>query len=84
MQRWGEPRLTIDVDLTLLTCFGREEQFTDLLLTHFRPRRADARQFALESRVVLLEDKARTPLDIALGAIPFEERAVQKGPRHGK
>jgi len=78
VQRWGEPRLTTDVDLTLLTGFGREEQFTDLLLTHFRPRRADARQFALESRVVLLEDKAGTSLDIALGAIPFEERAVQR------
>ena len=26
LQRWGEPRLTQDVDLTLLTGFGDEEQ----------------------------------------------------------
>lgn len=26
VQRWGEPRLTQDVDLTLLTGFGREEK----------------------------------------------------------
>ncbi len=29
VQRWGEPRLTQDVDLTLLTGFGDEEMFTD-------------------------------------------------------
>ena len=78
VQRWGEPRLTRDVDLTLLTGFGHEEEFTDLLLARFTPRRPDARQFALRSRVVLLEDNAGTPLDVALGAIPFEERAVQR------
>ena len=78
VQRWGEPRFTRDVDLTLLTGFGREEEFTELLLAHFKPRRPDARQFALESRVVLLEHEEGTPLDIALGAIPFEERAVQR------
>ncbi len=32
VQRWGEPRLTQDADLTLLTGFGNEEKFTDTLL----------------------------------------------------
>ena len=27
LQRWGEPRETIDVDVTLLTGFGGEESF---------------------------------------------------------
>ena len=27
LQRWGEPRETIDVDLTLLTGFGEEDRF---------------------------------------------------------
>ena len=30
-QRWGEPRLTEDADLTLLTGFGGEEPFVDAL-----------------------------------------------------
>ncbi|MCU0784694.1 MAG: hypothetical protein MUF81_11755, partial [Verrucomicrobia bacterium] len=51
VQRWGEPRLTQDVDLTLLTGFGREEDFVDELLTAFTARRADARDFALSRRV---------------------------------
>ena len=32
VQRWGEPRLTRDADLTLLTGFGDEEGFADALL----------------------------------------------------
>ena len=32
LQRWGEPRQTIDVDLTLLTGFGGEEAYADSLL----------------------------------------------------
>jgi hypothetical protein len=30
--RWGEPRLTQDVDLTILTGFGGEERYIDALL----------------------------------------------------
>jgi len=35
VQRWGEPRLTQDVDLTLLTGFGSEEGFVDTLLQSY-------------------------------------------------
>ena len=42
LQRWGEPRETIDVDLTLLTGFGGEEPFVRTLLQHFEPRIPDA------------------------------------------
>ncbi len=39
VQVWAEPRYTKDVDLTLLTGFGREEPFIDVLLYHYAPRR---------------------------------------------
>jgi len=35
VQRWGEPRLTQHVDLTLLTGFGNEETYADTLLAEF-------------------------------------------------
>jgi hypothetical protein len=73
--RWGEPRLTQDVDLTILTGFGGEARYIDALLHRFHGRRDDARQFAVQYRVVLLETGA-VPVDVALGAMPFEERAV--------
>jgi hypothetical protein len=76
VQRWGEPRLTQDVDLTLLTGFGTEEAFVSALLDRFPARRDDARAFALRHRVVLAHTETGIPLDISLGAMPFEERAV--------
>ena len=78
VQRWGQQRLTLDVDLTLLTGFGGEEPFVDQLLGSFPGRRPDAREFALRYRVLLLETSGRVPLDVALGAMPFEERAVTR------
>jgi hypothetical protein len=78
VQRWGEPRFTQDVDLTVLTGLGDEEAFVDALLGGFHPRRADAREFALLHRVLLLHTSSGTPMDIALGALPFEERSIKR------
>lgn len=78
VQRWGEPRLTRDVDVTLLTGFGGEPAFIDELLARFSPRLPDARDFALRNRVVLVSSSDGVPIDIALGAMPFEEEAVSR------
>lgn len=78
VQRWGEPRLTVDADLTLLTGFGNEEPYVDALLGAFRARTPDARSFALRRRVLLLQASNTIPLDVSLGAIPFEERLVER------
>ncbi len=78
VQRWGEPRLTQDADLTIITGFGGEHAFIDALLDGFDGRRSDARDFALRNRVVLLATSTGVPVDISLGAMPFEERAVAR------
>lgn len=78
MQRWGEPRLTLDVDCTLLTGFGQEQRYVDELLTAFVGRVDHPRDFALANRVLLLHGPSRVPLDIALGAMPFEERCTER------
>ncbi|MBI1784893.1 nucleotidyl transferase AbiEii/AbiGii toxin family protein [Candidatus Sumerlaeota bacterium] len=78
LQRWGEPRETVDVDLTLLTGFGNEETFIDELVNHFEPRISNAAQFALERRVLLLRSARGVGFDIALGGMQFEEDAVER------
>ena len=78
LQRWGDPRATQDADLTLLTGFGGEEHFISKLIEHFRPRRPDAAEFALENRVLLLFASNDVPIDIALGGLPFEARTVER------
>lgn len=64
LQRWGEPRLTQDVDLTILTGFGGEVGYVDVLLTAFSSRIEGAREFALRHRVLLLRSTQGIPLDV--------------------
>ncbi len=82
MQRWGEPRQTRDVDLALLTGLGGEAGYVDALLASYRPRRSDARQFALDRRVLLIETPTGIPLDVSLAALPFEERVVERSTQY--
>ena len=78
LQRWGEPRQTVDVDLTLLTGFGGEETFVKILVKQFEPRIPEASEFALKNRVLLLRAKSGVGLDIALGGLPFEESVIAR------
>jgi hypothetical protein len=78
LQRWGRPRVTQDVDLTLLTGFGSERPFIDILLRHYSARVQDPVEFALRNRVLLLVTDSGIGIDVALGAIPYEERLVAR------
>lgn len=78
LQRWGEPRETIDVDVTLLTGFGDEESFVRDILSWYEPRVADPAGFALENRVLLVQAVSGVGIDIALGGMPFEESVVAR------
>ncbi len=81
-QRWGQPRTTVDVDVTLLTGLGAEETFVDELLSNYSARIPDPRSFALEHRVLLLQSSGGIGIDISLGMIPFEERTVARASRY--
>ena len=76
--RWGDPRETVDVDLTLITGFGREREFAAVLLDVFPPRIDDAVAFAERNRVLLLRAASGVGLDIAFGGLPFEELVVER------
>jgi hypothetical protein len=78
VQRWGAPRFTHDVDLTLLTGLGTEARFADRLLDRFSARMPEARQFALDHRVLLVRTRRGVDVDIALGAFPYEEACVER------
>jgi len=78
LQRWGEPRYTRDIDLTLLCPFGEEASVAARIAQLISPRLADAVEFARESRVFLGAAGDGTPVDIALGGIDFEVRCVER------
>ena len=78
LQRWGEPRETVDVDVTLVTGFGGEEPFIAALLDRYDGRVPDAAGFACANRVLLLRAASGVGIDVALGGLPFEERIVER------
>ena len=78
VQAWSQARVTRDVALTLLTGFGEEASFVEALLAHYTPRSAGAAEFALRSRVLLLNSPSGIGIDISLGALPFEQLTVER------
>lgn len=78
VQRWGEPRLTADVDATIAVGYGDEAAFLDSCLGRFAARRADAHDFALKYRVLLVEASNGVPLDLSLASFDFEIEAIER------
>lgn len=63
LQRWGEARLTRDVDLTLLTGFGEEESYLDA-------RRRSTFSIAWQSCATASPHPESTPLGAILPKCP--------------
>ncbi len=78
VQHWGEPRLTRDIDVSLLTRFQNEREYVEELLSRYQPRVDDAAEFAMTHRVLLLEDDTGIGIDVSLAGMPFEESAVRR------
>ena len=77
-QHWGEARLTRDADLTVFTGVGDEPRYVDTLLAGFASRMEGMRDFAFRHRVLLLRASNGIPLDVSLGALDFEDMAVER------
>ncbi len=86
LQYWGEPRLTLDIDVSVFVGFGNEDSAISILSERLAPRIQDAESFAKKNRVYLLQADNGIGIDVSLGAIPFEkemaERAVEVSYTH--
>ena len=77
--RWGNARFTRDVDLALMTGFGREDEYIRPILdAGYNGRIPDAADFARRNRVLLVSAPNGVPVDISLAALPFEAQAVHR------
>jgi hypothetical protein len=62
VQRWGEVRLTVDADATVLTDWSRDEFVTDLLLgSRFLPGLADASGVCAEKQGFASQERKGHP-----------------------
>jgi hypothetical protein len=78
VQRWGEPRFTQDVDVTILVPLGAEEEVLASLLEAFAARIPEALAFALRNRVLLLQTAAGCNVDVSLGLPGYEEQVAAR------
>ncbi|MBW1847787.1 MAG: hypothetical protein JRJ27_11715 [Deltaproteobacteria bacterium] len=69
--RWGEIRMTQDIDLCLFAGFENEKKYIAGLLATFKTRISDAYDFALKNRVLLLSASNGVQIDVSLGGLPF-------------
>lgn len=78
VQRWGQPRLTRDVDLTVLLQAGREEPVLREMLRAFPGRVDGALRFALVHRVLPVQVPGGSEADITLGLPGYEEGVIAR------
>ncbi len=78
LQAWGEPRVTRDVDISVLTYFEKESEKIDQLLAIFKPRIANAKEHALQYRVLLCQSESGIGIDLGLGGFPYEEAMLER------
>jgi len=75
--------VTEDLDVTLLTQFGQERKVIEEILDRFQSRNPDPVPFALQFRILLLQDVSGSDIDISLGGLPYEERVVERASSWG-
>lgn len=78
LQKWGEPRFTRDIDVTILANLGEEEKVIKKILSVFYPRISDALQFTLKNRICLVQSKEGYEIDISLGIPGYEEEVIKR------
>lgn len=76
--RWGEIRMTQDIDLSFFSGFGNEGMYINELLETFNARIPDALNFALKNRVLLLSASNSVPVDISLSGLQFESQMIER------
>jgi len=76
--RWGEIRMTQDIDLCLLCGYGNEEVYIRTLLDVFESRIENTFDFAKTNRVLLLYASNGVSIDITFSGLPFENEMIKR------
>lgn len=77
----GYDRTTKDIDILVIEADDRlEDLISELSKQGIKPRIHDGLEFAKRHRILLLSSSDGTPIDLSLGALPFEVEAVSNAP----
>ena len=75
---WGEPRATIDIDITVLVPPERIETFVVSVAAQFKVLVDDPAVFVRDTRVLPAAAPSGVRIDLVFGLLPFEEEAVRR------
>ena len=76
--RWGEIRMTQDVDVTVYIPFGQEDAFSTKILNQYVSRISEPIDFAIKNRVLLINTSNGIPADISIAGFTFEEEIISR------
>lgn len=74
---WGQPRATLDIDVTVWTGKGREGSLVRRLCASFRALPPDPAAFVADTRVLPLEVEG-VRVDVVFGQLPYEKNAIRR------
>ena len=75
---WGQPRATLDIDVTIWVDEGETDGVVSALSGTFRPLIADHVSFIRETSVLPLESKDGVRVDLIFGKLPYEQEAIAR------
>ena len=75
---WGEPRATIDIDVTVWIAEPEISATIEHLVSVYPARVADPLAFAMQTRVLPLVSPEGVNVDVIFGMLLFEELAIQR------
>lgn len=78
VQYWGEPRLTVDADVTASAPLDDPDGFVRALVEHFPSRIDDPISFARRSRMVLIKASNGCPIDVSLALPGYEDEVMRR------
>lgn len=78
LQKWGEPRLTRDVDITLDASAGDAGDLVRLVTKRFPSRTEDPVLFAQRTRMALVKASNGVDVDIALAFPGYEDELFRR------
>ncbi len=75
---WGEPRATLDIDVTIWFDEKDPDSVVSILRGQFRPLVDDHISFIHDTNVLPLESEDRVRVDLIFGILPYEQEAIDR------
>jgi hypothetical protein len=75
---WGQPRSTLDIDITIWAPATNTAGLLRVLARQFTPLVEDPEEFVARTRVLPVKSRSGVKADLIFGGLPLEEEAIHR------